>query len=93
MFLIRRDYVYSPLQEVEYIFNYIIYFHMCHALFCRIYSTFLEAESIFFFSFFFSLASDRANRMREVSFTRPYIVGRKRDGERDIKVSRNLVPS
>lgn len=69
----------------------LIYFHMC--------VTFYSAEYIPRFSkrrvlrFFFSLASDHANRMREISFTRPYIVGRKRDGERDIKVSRNLVPS
>lgn len=40
-------------------------------------------------AFCFHSRSDRANRMREVLLTRPY-VGRKRDGERDIKVFRSI---
>lgn len=71
------------------IFLIILYTFICVTLYSAEYIPRFSKRKVFFFS----LASDRANRMREVSFTRPYIVGRKRDGERDIKVSRNLVPS
>lgn len=78
-----------PLQEVEYIFFSIIYTYILIYFHSRS-RTILQ--NIFHVSerkcdVLLSLASDRANRMREVLFTRPY-VGRKRDGERDIKVFR-----
>lgn len=77
-----------PLQEMEYIFffNYIyvlIYFHSrSRTILSNIFRISERKCDVLL-----SLASDRANRMREVPFTRPY-VGRKRDGERDIKVFR-----
>lgn len=77
-----------PLQEVEYIFS-IIYicinvlsFTKPHYILPNIFHVSERKCGVLL-----SLASDRANRMREVLFTRPY-VGRKRDGERDIKVFR-----